>query len=152
MDGANSPDWKRHLKELGLVRPRRTRVSPEARPRLESVSRGRLGEDLAVRYLESRGVRVLARNVAYPDGELDAVARDGDVLAFVEVRLRRSVNRGSPSESVTAAKRRRIQAAARRWLAEHADRRVVRFDVVTLVGEGTALEIGWIKGAFDASS
>lgn len=97
-------------------------------------------------------MRVLARNVAYPDGELDAVVRDGDALAFVEVRLRQSVERGSPSESVTAAKRRRIQAAARRWLAEHADRLVVRFDVVTLVGEGTALEIDWIKGAFDASS
>lgn len=152
MSGANSPDWKRHLKELGLVRPSRPRIAPDAGPRLESASRGRLGEDLAVRYLEARGVRVLARNVAYPDGELDAVVRDDGVLAFVEVRLRRSVNRGSPSESVTAAKRRRIQAAARRWLAEHPDRRVVRFDVVTLVGEGTALEIDWIKGAFDASS
>lgn len=73
---------------------------------------GRLGEDAACLYLEKKGYQILERNVRVPGAEVDILALDGSCLVIVEVRLRRSTCYGSPEESVTAAKRRRLQRAA----------------------------------------
>src|ERR1041384_5459560 len=93
---------------------------------------GRVGEDAAAAFLEHRGWTILDRNVRFSrDGELDIVATRAGVLAFVEVKTRRSRTFGLPAEAVTFTKRRRIRALAQRYLAgrrPHA--RAVRFDVV----------------------
>jgi putative endonuclease len=91
---------------------------------------GDAAERLAARHLEERGYRIVARNVRSKVGELDLVARDGEVLCFIEVRLRRD---GRGAESVDAGKRRRLVRAARQYLvARRLGEPRCRFDVVAV--------------------
>ena len=80
---------------------------------------GRRGEQLAARYLEARGYRIVARNYHCSLGEVDLVALDGDCLVFVEVRTRRGDDWGTPEESVSAVKQRKLVQVAEHYLAEH---------------------------------
>lgn len=94
----------------------------------------RAGEDLAARFLAARGWRIVARNVRRREGEIDVIAERGGLLAFVEVKTRRSAMFGSPGEAVTPRKRARIRALARRYLVETRPRATtVRFDVIEVV-------------------
>lgn len=100
---------------------------------------GALGEDLAARYLSDAGLRIVDRNWRCRHGEVDLVAVDssdtvGDTIVFVEVKTRSGLGYGSPAESVTHVKQRRIRMLAQRWLAEQ-DRHWphVRFDVVAVL-------------------
>ena len=111
-------------------------------------SSGRLAEDQAARFLERRGLAVLARNVRCRGGELDLVCRDGKTLVFVEVRLRRNAAYGGAAESITTRKQQRVVLAARHYLATHPQsERACRFDCVLLDGE----TIDWVRDAFAAS-
>ncbi len=65
---------------------------------------GKYGEDLAARRLVDAGFSLLDRNWRCRDGEIDIVARDGDVLVVCEVKTRRDVGFGTPLEAVTPAK------------------------------------------------
>jgi putative endonuclease len=76
-----------------------------------------LGEDAAARYVERLGWQVLARNHRTREGEIDIVARDGGALVFIEVRTRASESFGTPEESLTAAKSRRMAACAYAYLS-----------------------------------
>lgn len=108
---------------------------------------GAAAEDAAERHLRAAGCVVLARNARYPQGELDLVVREREVVVFVEVRLRTSERFGGALASVDVFKRKRLARAAQRWLAEHHGERwpACRFDVVTIDGSGT---IDWIRDAF----
>ena len=78
---------------------------------------GATGERLAREHLVRHGYEILETNVRLTGlGELDAVARDGDTLVFVEVRTRRGEGYGSPEESLTEAKQARLAALAQAWL------------------------------------
>jgi putative endonuclease len=93
-------------------------------------SKGRAGEDAAARYLESLGYRILRRNVRGPSGEIDILARDGNVLVFVEVKARARRTFGSALGAVDARKRARIRALAADYLQYLPPQTKVRFDVV----------------------
>lgn len=82
-------------------------------------SLGDFGERLAAAHLEAKGYRIVARNYRCAEGEMDLVARRGDLLAFVEVRTRRGGDLGGPAESITAAKAARLAAIARAYCQEH---------------------------------
>ena len=114
--------------------------------------RGLAAEERACRHLEGAGLTVVARNYRARGGEIDVVARKGNVLVFVEVRSREDSAWGSPEETVTAAKRRRVAAAARRYLATlpAGSWREARFDVVVVEGEGDAAVLRHYPAAFDA--
>ena len=108
--------------------------------------RGAAAEELAAVFLEGRGLRIVERNYRCRFGEIDLVARSGAVLVFVEVRARQSEAFGGAAGSITAAKRRRLVAAARHYLAKHSVSRACRFDVVLL--RGREQEIEWLSDAF----
>lgn len=94
---------------------------------------GRVGETLAARWLEERGWRIEDRNVRTREGEIDIIASRAGVLAFVEVKTRRSRAFGVPAEAVTRTKARRIRGLAAAYLTAHkphAD--AIRFDVMDL--------------------
>lgn len=110
---------------------------------------GRTGEAIAARYLEERGWRIVDRNVRYREGEIDLVAARGGVLAFVEVKTRRSHAFGTPAEAVTYRKRARIRGLAVRYLAERELRvPTIRFDVVDLTADGNGFRLTHLEGAF----
>ena len=97
---------------------------------------GRFGEDLAARFLRESGMVVLERNWRCVEGELDIVAREGAVVAFVEVKTRSTLAFGDPGEAVDRAKAARIHRLAFRWLSEHrvaGEHPEIRFDLVSIV-------------------
>ena len=95
---------------------------------------GRYGEDVAARFLTAAGLAVLERNWRCELGEIDIVARDGDVLVVCEVKTRRAARFGTPLEAVTRQKAARLRRLAARWLAERPVRPdAVRIDVVAVV-------------------
>jgi putative endonuclease len=109
---------------------------------------GARAEELCAELMRRAGLRVLARNWRCRHGEIDLVAEERGTLVFAEVRLRRDERFGGAAESITAAKRARLVAAAQLYLAgrPQAD---CRFDVLLL----DALELGrvqWIRNAFSA--
>ena len=108
---------------------------------------GDAAEEAAAKHLAAAGCRIVARNARYRDGEVDLVARERDVLVFVEVRMRVSSRFGGAAVSVNSLKQKRIARAAQHWLfANHGERwPACRFDVVTVDGNGT---IDWIRDAF----
>lgn len=95
---------------------------------------GAYGEELAVRHLTAQGMVVLDRNWRCPEGELDLVLRDGDVLVACEVKTRSSETCGSPHEAVTDAKLDRLQRLAWRWVEQRGIRPDgVRVDLVAVM-------------------
>jgi len=110
---------------------------------------GAFGERLAAAHLEAKGYRIRARNFRCREGEIDIVAEDGDCLVFVEVRTRRGDAFGTPAESVTVAKERRLLTVARAYLQEHPDVPVnQRIDVVAVeLSRGRLLAVQHIEGA-----
>jgi putative endonuclease len=116
----------------------------------QRAAHGAAAEALAARHLEAHGLRVIGRNLRWPDGELDLVCEHGDTLVFVEVRLRRDPRFGGAAASVGRAKQARLIRAAQHYLNEqgrHAQRRPARFDVVAL-SDLTGRRIDWIRDAF----
>jgi putative endonuclease len=115
-------------------------------------ARGDAAEERACRHLDRSGFTVVERNCRTEGGEIDIVARRGDLLVFVEVRSLGSAGCGTPEESVTPAKRRRIVAAARRYLSKvpPSSWREARFDVIAIEGSGDAAVLRHYPAAFDA--
>jgi putative endonuclease len=113
---------------------------------LQSATRilGERGEDLAAKYHESRGYTIIAANFKVPigrnlneaavTGEIDLIALDGDVLCFVEVKTRSSVNFAEPTAAVNLRKQRQIIRTARVYRNIFRIREMkYRFDVVSVV-------------------
>lgn len=94
---------------------------------------GRKGEDAAVRYLERRGYDIVERNWSCIAGEADIIARDDEVVVFIEVKTRTGAANGLPGEAVTKNKRERYEKIACAFLADYDVIDVpVRFDVIAI--------------------
>lgn len=106
---------------------------------------GARAEDLCADLMRAAGLRLIERNWRCRMGEIDLIAEEGGRLVFAEVRMRTGPGFGGAGESVTAAKRSRLIAAARLYLARRpqAD---CRFDVFLVDGRTT--EVQWIRDAF----
>jgi putative endonuclease len=112
---------------------------------------GRLGEDLAVAELERRGYAILTRRYRTRHGEIDIVARDGETIVFVEVKVKETAEFGTAAEAVTVRKQRRIVSMAVDYLARNRlAGRPCRFDVVAIDGVGAGAQLTVYKGAFAA--
>ncbi|MCI6011282.1 MAG: YraN family protein [Firmicutes bacterium] len=79
---------------------------------------GKLGEELAEELLKQEEYEILARNYRCPYGEIDLIAEKDGVLAFLEVKTRRSSRYGTPAEAVSGEKQRKIRQTAASFLAE----------------------------------
>jgi putative endonuclease len=102
-------------------------------------------ETTAAATLVRLGYRILTRNYRVKSGELDLVAEDGKILCFVEVRSRANADHGTPEETISRAKRRRLAIAAQHYLTKHRREDAhCRFDVVAI--EGTTVRV--LKDAF----
>jgi putative endonuclease len=118
-------------------------------PQRERVAAYRLGlsaESRAATYLLAKGYRIVARRWKSSVGEIDIIARRGQVLAFVEVKARERFE--DAAECFTARQQRRVAAAAAAWLAEHPEDAGcdIRFDAM-LVTPGRLPR--HIPGAFE---
>lgn len=110
-------------------------------------ARGLAAEEAAARFLEAKGLAIVARNYRTRFGEVDLVVREGATLVFVEVRRRSWRAWGGAAASVDSRKQARLVAAARHYLARLGAEPACRFDVVTWDGDDGPP--AWIRGAFD---
>ena len=94
---------------------------------------GILGEKLAKDFLKKRGYHIWETNYRCPEGEIDIIAQHKDYLVFVEVRTKKSLEFGSPQESITPAKMKRLIAIATQYRQTHSNLPALwRIDVVAI--------------------
>jgi len=108
---------------------------------------GRLGEEKACDFLESRGHRIVARNWQGSHLEVDIISEAADGVHFVEVKSRLDAD-AAPEEKVDANKQRRISAAALKYLNESGSDREVFFDVVSVTFDGANTRVYYFPQAW----
>jgi putative endonuclease len=111
---------------------------------------GKQGEEIAVAYLKGEGYQIIERNYRCLFGEVDIVAKDRDMIVFVEVKSRKSELYGDPQTAVSLEKQKKLCRISIKYLEE---RRFypcnARFDVVAVKMLPTGNEIELIRNAFD---
>ena len=96
---------------------------------------GILGEKFAKEFLEKKGYHIVETNYRCPEGEIDIVAKHRDYLVFIEVRTKRSLEFGSPEESITPAKKEKMKAIAFYYQQTHSNLPTLwRIDAVDTIG------------------
>lgn len=110
---------------------------------------GQQGEEIAVRYLQKEGYRILDRNFRTRYGELDVICMKKDILVFVEVKTRRSETYGTAEEALTPNKIEHIRKVALHYLNTRPVRhREIRFDVITILMTNHEPQLNHITAAF----
>ncbi|RKY36411.1 MAG: YraN family protein [Candidatus Omnitrophota bacterium] len=114
---------------------------------------GILGENLAAGYLEVHGYKVIERNYNNKLGEIDIIAKENNVLCFVEVKTRANLSFGFPEYAVTRAKQRKISQVVLAYLKANQltfSQQNFRFDVVTVIFDtlSQTKKINLIRNAF----
>ena len=127
-------------------------ASPDKQAAPERVAAFRTGlsaESRAAAYLMAKGYRILARRFRTPHGEIDLVARRRNLLAFVEVKARATLDEAA--FAVTPRQQLRIINAAQAWLVAHPEHAEfeLRFDAVLIAPRSLPRHL---LAAFDASS
>lgn len=110
---------------------------------------GREGEDAAVAFVRKKGYRILEKNYRTVFGEIDIIARDRDVLVFIEVKTRTDNSFGSPYEAVHKRKREKIRKVALCFMKKLRKEVPARFDVLSIEKTGLEHRIEHIRDAFD---
>jgi putative endonuclease len=107
---------------------------------------GSSAEALALVYLQNQHLQLLEKNFRCPYGEIDLIMQDGQMLVFVEVRMRSSVNFGGAAMSVTPSKQEKLRRSAQRYLQIHGEQ-PCRFDVI-LMQAINVNAVEWLKNVF----
>lgn len=106
---------------------------------------GNAGETRATEYLEKIGYQIIERNFTTRYGELDIIARDGEIIAVVEVKTRKDASFSDAASNVTYSKRRKLRNTALYWLTLKKLDCPIRFDVIEVYSNG---DINHITDAF----
>src|SRR5271163_3180518 len=119
----------------------------------EHLRRGELGERAAKKFLQKLGLKFLAANFRSGRGEIDLIFRDGDCLAFVEVKTRSSEDWSRPAAAVNSERRRRLSQAALDYLRLLKNPEVkIRFDIVEVLLNGDEIrEVRHLPNTFAMS-
>lgn len=131
-------------------------------PQTEKQEIGRLGEDIAVDFLEKNGYKIIKRNLHISKNELDIIAEDRDYIVFFEVKTRsclypESGDFGIPGRAVDSKKRGNTVKAARDYLASYFGGKQPRIDVIEVYlleqksefKTPTVLKVNHIRNAID---
>lgn len=112
---------------------------------------GRMGEELAARYLSKAGYEIISRNYREKFGEIDIIARDGSMLVFIEVKTRKSKRFGHPLEAITSHKQHQISKAATAYLSRNGLLDApARFDVIGIGIDNGEPDVVHLRHAFEA--
>lgn len=102
------------------------------------------GETAAAAYLKKHRIKIICQNFSCKLGEVDIIADDKGVTAFIEVKQRKNDDFGRPMDFVTKPKQDRIKRAAKEYVKRYRPNGIYRFDVIEILGD----EINYIKNAF----
>jgi len=116
---------------------------------------GKLGEKVAQKFLKKRGYHIREVSFRCPQGEIDIIAQQKDYLVFIEVRTKSSLDFGSPEESLTQSKKKKLIALALTYANTHQNLPSLwRIDVVAieLDDKGQTKRIELIENAIEQDS
>ncbi len=120
--------------------------------RREALEFGKMGEQMAARYLTDKGYIMLEHNYRRGHLEIDLIALDGDELVIVEVKSRAYDTILQPEEAVDHMKRLALIRLANEYVKTHGRKENVRFDIVTIVSREGGAEIKHLKNAYNVMS
>jgi putative endonuclease len=110
---------------------------------------GQQGEDIALAFLQKKGLKLIQRNFRSRAGEIDLIMQDEESLIFVEVRYRSSNKFGGALHSVDKKKQSKLIKCAQQYLLKNPTKTGARFDVIAISPSVGQHEIQWITNAFD---
>jgi len=113
--------------------------------------KGSDAEEASCMYLTKQGLKLIQKNYHCRHGEIDLIMRQDDTLVFIEVRYRKNNNYGGALESVTPAKKKKVQATVLHYIQSNAIKGDVRIDVMGMAPqseETSSYNFNWIKNAF----
>lgn len=115
-----------------------------------SKTKGFHAEEIACRYLVSKGLLLVEKNFFCRFGELDLIMKEKDSLVFVEVKYKKNQDFASCISAVTEKKQKKVKQTALYYLHKNQlfEKIACRFDVVTLCGNISCPEISWLPSAF----
>ena len=98
---------------------------------MNNIEKGKLGEDIAVRYLVSKGYRILARNYRNKIGEIDIIGEKDNTIIFLEVKSRTNTNYGYGYEAVNRKKQEKIINSSHIYCKQNGFyNRQLRYDII----------------------
>jgi putative endonuclease len=100
---------------------------------MSSTFKGKVAEDLALRYLVEQGYAIKARNYRYQKAEIDIIAFDDPFLVFIEVKSRRSKSYGYPEQAINSKKLEMIELGILGFLQSHDYKEPFRIDVISIL-------------------
>lgn len=109
---------------------------------------GKLGEELAVEFLQKEGYEILETNWIFQKAEIDIIAQKDDIIAAVEVKTRSSLEFGLPQEFVKSKKIQLLTKAINEYVISNDFDVNVRFDVISIYKNGKNVEIDHLIDAF----
>ena len=109
---------------------------------------GKIGEELARKFLISNGYSIRASNWYFGKNEIDIIAEKENVLAIVEVKTRSSAFEAEAQSTVTKKKQKFLINAANFYLIKHKIEKEARFDIITIIVSNNKPDIEHIENAF----
>ena len=118
---------------------------------MNTIEKGRKGEQLAIDFLKKKGIEIIAKNVRTEYGEIDIIARHNAELLFIEVKTRYTKEFGEPETAITHQKRKHMINSARAYLMENYEKDPVwRIDVIAInMNKKGKSTIRWFKNAIN---
>lgn len=107
--------------------------------------KGKIGEEIACKYLEGKGFEIICTNYRATGGEIDIIAKDREYIVFIEVKFRNNTQHGFPREAVGKSKQKNIINTALDFIEKNNLQNIdFRFDVIEIIGNN----IEYIENAF----
>lgn len=107
---------------------------------------GKIGEDLAVKYLEQNGYKILERNFECRQGEIDIIAIEKEEIVFIEVKTRTNQKYGKPIDAVNQTKQKHLIKSVQYYIYNrHLEDEFIRIDVIEIYMYGNKYRINHIK-------
>ena len=107
---------------------------------------GKIGENIATKYLEKLGYIIIERNFVANQGEIDIIARNEKELVFIEVKTRTNMQFGRPADAVNETKQKHLLSTVRYYLYnKHLENEFVRIDVIEVYIFKNKFKINHIK-------
>ncbi len=107
---------------------------------------GKIGEQLACKYLEKLGYKIIQRNFYSRQGEIDIIAKQDKMIIFIEVKTRTNEQFGKPAEAVNRIKKKHIYQTAKYYLYNtKQEKKNIRFDVIEVYIKNGKIKFNHIK-------
>jgi putative endonuclease len=100
---------------------------------MNNLELGKIGENWACEHLVEKGFCILERNYRYQKSEIDIIAQKNELLIFVEVKLRTTVEFGYPEDFVNKKKKKLLMNAINEYLSVNQSFKLIRFDIISIL-------------------